>query len=470
MKIKFYGADQQVTGSKHLITVHNFNLLLDCGLYQGVPHEQYVTANKLPFDARDIGACVLSHAHIDHCGMLPLLVKEGFHGNIYATNATCDIARYLMVDAAKIQEHDAANRNDRMGPGEDPVYPLFTVEDVEAVVPHFKTTPYFHQNKQWQQVAPGVKLKFYDAGHVLGSAISVLELSENGRTAYVAYTGDIGQQVAPILPPPELISEPVETLIIECTYGDKTHASLKRTLEELEEVITRTYERGGKLIVPAFSLGRTQSLIYLLHQLAKQGKLPDQKIYIDSPLAEKLLDVYVRHPEDYDKETWEDFPKSMKEPPFEFPNLVLVQTTDESKQLNDLVGPAIIIAASGMVEGGRIMHHVAHHASDPDNTIMFCGYQAEHTTGRKIQDGLSPVRIHGHEIRVNAERVSLSGLSAHADRDELLAYVGSLEKTLRRVYLVHTELPQATAFKALLYDRYPHLDVIIPKYEEEMPL
>jgi len=470
MKLTFYGGAGVVTGSKHLIQVHNFNLLLDCGMYQGPRSETEFNNTTLPFEATSIGACVLSHAHIDHCGMLPVLVKNGFHGSIYATNATADITRYLLADAAKIQEQDAIYHNDKLGPGKDPVYPLYTLDDVEAVIPHFKLTPYFRIQKQWHHIAPGIKLKFYDAGHVLGSTMPVLELSEQGRTVYVAYSGDLGQDIAPLLPPPETITEPIETLLLECTYGDKTHSSLDRTNEELEEVIKRTHARGGKLIIPAFSLGRTQSLIYLLHQLDKAGKLPDQKIYIDSPLAEKLLEVYIQHAEDYDKESWQDFPPSMKEKPLAFKNLILVHSPMDSRKLNELIGPAIIISASGMAEGGRIVHHLRHHSSNPNNTILFSGYQAEHTLGRKIQDGMSPVRIMGREVLVNAERVSLSGLSAHADREGLLKYVANLEKTLRRVYLVHTEMPQALAFKALLHDRYPNLDVIIPKFGDTMPL
>jgi metallo-beta-lactamase family protein len=402
--------------------------------------------------------------------MLPVLVKNGFHGGIFTTNATADIVRYLLADAAKIQEQDAIFHNDRMKPGEDPVYPLYTQEDVDAVIPHFKPTPYFRQQKQWHQIAPGVKLKLYDAGHILGSAMPVLELSEQGRTTYVAFSGDLGQTIAPLLPPPETITEPIETLLLETTYGDKTHGSLERTYADMEAVIKRTYERGGKVIMPAFSLGRTQSIIYMLHQLNDAGKLPNQKIYIDSPLAEKLLSVFIRHPEDYDEETWKDFPPAMKEQPFEFKNMVLVHTSMESQKLNTLEGPAIIISASGMAEGGRIVHHLRHHASNPNNTILFTGYQAEHTLGRKIKDGVSPVRIMGREVQVNAERVSLSGLSAHADREDLLKYVATMEKTLRRVYLVHTEMPQALAFKALLHDRYPNLDVIIPKFGDEFPL
>ncbi len=471
MNVTFYGAAGIVTGSKHLIQVHHFNILLDCGMYQGPRSQAEHTNNaKLPFEASEVGACVLSHAHIDHTGMLPILIKDGFHGSIYTTDATADITRYLLADAAKIQEQDAIYHNDRLGVGEDPIYPLYTIEDVEAVVPHFKLTPYYRIQKQWHQIAPGVKLKFYAAGHVLGSACPVLELSEQGRTTYVAYSGDLGQDIAPLLPPPEKITEPVETLILEATYGDKTHSTLNRTYDELEEVIIRTFERGGKLIIPAFSLGRTQSLIYLMHQMEKKGTLPDQKVYIDSPLAEKLLTVYIKHREDYDKETWQDFPKSDKEGPFQFKNLVLVGSPDDSRKLNDMPGPAIIISASGMAEGGRIVHHLKHHSSNPNNTILFSGYQAEHTLGRKIQDGVSPIRIMGREVHINAERVSLSGLSAHADRDGLIKFVGTMEKSLRRIYLVHAEPPQADAFKALLHDRYPNLDVVVPQYGEQFSI
>jgi metallo-beta-lactamase family protein len=470
MKLTFYGAAGSVTGSKHMIQVHNFNLLLDCGLYQGPRSETELNNKELPFDASSVGACILSHAHVDHCGMLPVLVKSGFHGGIYTTTATADVVKFLLADAAKIQEQDAIFHNDRLRAGEDPIYPLYTQEDVDAVIPHFKPTPYFRLQKQWHQIAPGVKLKLYDAGHILGSAMPVLELSEQGRTTYVAFSGDLGQQIAPLLPPPEQITEPIETLILECTYGDKIHTSLDRTYEDLEKVIKRTYDRGGKVIIPAFSLGRTQSIIYMLHQLNNAGKLPNQKIYIDSPLAEKLLSVFIKHPEDYDQETWEDFPPAMKEKPFEFKNLVLVESPMDSRKLNDLTGPAVIISASGMCEGGRIVHHLRHHASNPNNTILFTGYQAEHTLGRKIKDGMSPVRIMGQQVMVNAERVSSSGLSAHADRDGLLKYVATMEKTLRRVYLVHTEMPQALAFKALLHDRYPNLDVIIPKFGDSKPL
>lgn len=461
MKITFYGAARGVTGSKHLITTNGYNILLDCGLHQGRRHDAYELNKTLPFNVADIDAVILSHAHADHCGALPMLIKQGYQQKILATRATIDISYLIMMDSAKIQEMDYRNLL-IYGRAEDkPLEPLYSPEDIDLIAPHWQSVEYQRDVNQWTMLNDQCGCKLYDAGHILGSAITVVKIQENGQIKTLAYSGDLGNTQVPILPEPELIVEEVETLIIECTYGDKNHSPIDDVSRKLKEIITDAVKHKKKIIVPAFALGRTQELIYILHKLYQQKAIPVIPIYLDSPLASKITTSYSNHLDDFDQQSREDFLNDHVSP-FAFSNLKTVETVEDSRGLADSDGPYMVIASSGMAEGGRVLHHLARNISDPQTVVLITGYQAEETLGRKLQDGLSPVSIYGKTHEVKAHIVSLDALSAHADQTGLLTYIQNT-KGLKRVFLVHTELPKAEAFQKLLAERLPELEVIIPK-------
>lgn len=469
MKITFYGAAQNVTGSKHLIeTEDGTKILLDCGLHQGQRQEAERLNRNFPLEATEITAVALSHAHLDHCGMLPVLVKQGFTGNIYATHATADIAEYILLDAAKIQEQDIFYINNHLRPGETEKEPLYTTREAEAVFPHFKRHAYNNLNAKPIAINHNTHLSFYDAGHILGSSICYLTIKENSGQKTLAFTGDIGQGGAPLLNNPETIDKPVETLIIEATYGSRVHDPLQNAESKLINIVHRAVMRKSKILVPAFSLGRTQEIVYILHKLTDEGKIPRIPIYVDSPLSNNITQVFEKHAEDYNLEVYKDFSKP-GEDPLAFRNLHYISSVEESKALNDTPGPAMIIAASGMMESGRIRHHLAHNIENPDNIIVITGYQAAHTLGRKIHHGESPVRILDQYFDVNAEIETINEFSAHADRNGLLKYITSLTG-LKHVYLVHAEPIEAESFKLLLTQELPHLKVFIPQHGETVAL
>lgn len=480
MKITFYGAAQNVTGSKHLIQTENFNLLLDCGLYQGKRRETEELNKKLPFEASKIDAVILSHAHADHCGTLPLLVKNGFSGKIYCTGATADIAKYILLDSAEIQKQDCdyLNRHARkyaqaytsqnlsqnkIPADETPVFkPIFDKNDVYKTLDQFSPVPYFRLSNEWTEINENIKFKFYDAGHILGSAITYLEIKENGITKTLAFTGDLGQAKVPILHEPEKIFEPVETILMECTYGDKRHKPISEAIQELIKVVNYALENNSKIIVPAFSLGRTQELIYILHKLTDEGQIPRIPIYLDSPLAENFTEVFSRHTEDYNRQAWIDF-GSKHDLPLFFRNLHYVRSVEESKELQSKEGPLMIISSSGMAEAGRILHHLKNGISNERNIVLITGYQAENTLGRKLQEGQKTVKILGEEYTVKSQIITLDEFSAHADQAGLLDYIGGL-KELKNIFLVHTEKPQAEAFKNFVLLKYPNLKIDIPAF------
>jgi metallo-beta-lactamase family protein len=461
MKITFEGAAENVTGSKHLIEAGGYRLLLDCGLYQGRRQESEQMNRVLPFDAASIDAVILSHAHADHCGALPVLVKNGFAGKIYSTDATAEIARLIMMDSAKIQEEDAAYLNRHRIPGAIGASPLYSEDDVSRACERFVSVKYFRDSGAWTALTPQIRFKLYDAGHILGSAVVVVQVTEGGATKTVAFTGDLGNVNVPLMRPPEPIADdPVDALLMECTYGDRNHRPFADAGVELAGIIKTAVQNKSKIIVPAFSLGRTQELIYALHKLHDQKMIPALPIYIDSPLSVDILDVFNRHTEYFDKETWSDFGVKGEEP-FIFDDLIYVRTIGESKALNVKSGPFMVISASGMAEGGRIRHHLLNGVSDPNNFVLITGYQAAHTLGRKLQEGVSPVNILGEARDVRAKVITLHEFSAHADQAGLLDYL-SKTNGLKHLYLVHTEAPQDQIFEALARKKYPGLDVEIP--------
>lgn len=460
MKISFFGAAKTITGSKHLIQTQDFNLLLDCGMFQGKRKISNKLNKVLPFPAKDVNAVILSHAHLDHCGTLPILVKNGFSGKIYCTGATAEIAKYIMQDSAVIQEQDAIYFNQHLKGKEKPIKPVYTEEDVLKVLDHFEPVPYFRTVNSWVNLNKNIRFKFYDAGHILGSAVTLLEIKEEGVVKTLAFTGDLGRDYLPILRSPEYINENVDILISECTYGDRIHRPINTVSDELKDIINNAVTKKSKIIVAAFSLGRIQELIYILHRLTDEGVIPSLPIYLDSPLGENITNVYSKYIEDFDDEFWQDF-GNKKESPFLFNNLNYVRSSGESKSLNHLEGPLVIIAASGMAEGGRILHHLKNNIGDANNVFLITGYQAENTLGRKIQEGVSPIKIYGENYPVKAKVITLDELSAHADQNDLLGYVGHT-KELKKIFLVHTESSQINAFQNLLKQKYPSLAVEIP--------
>lgn len=465
MKINFLGAAQNVTGSKHLIQINGYNLLLDCGLYQGKRSESNKLNSALPFPAESINAVILSHAHLDHCGILPVLVRDGFEGKIYCTPATADIAKYILLDSAEIQKQDAEYFNNHVADPDEEISPIYTEYDVEKTVEHFEPVEYFRQSNKWTELNENIRFKLYDAGHILGSAVIFLEIKDPStgsgqETKTLAFTGDIGREYSPILRPPENIKENTQTLIAECTYGDSLHRPISDATSDFKEAIDTAVKNKSKIIVPAFSLGRTQDIIYILHKLLDEKRIPSLPIYIDSPLAENITEIFPKYIKDFNDNFKKDFPKG--ESPFLLENIIYVRSIEESKNLNNQPGPLMIISASGMMEGGRVLHHLKNNIENPQNIILITGYQAENTLGRKIQEGISPVKIYGKNYDVKAQVKTLNEFSAHADQNDLLSYISHI-KNLQKIFLVHTELRQSTAFKEILEKTYPSLPIEIPK-------
>ena len=460
MKITFWGAAQTVTGSKHLIQTRDCNLLLDCGMFQGKRNVTNQLNKNIPFPASQVNAVLLSHAHLDHCGMLPILVREGFKGKIYCTPETAEITKYILLDTAEIQIQDAEYYNKHLKEGESPISPIYGPEDVKKVFDYFEPVPYFRQSQQWTQINDDIRFKFYDAGHILGSAVTLLGIKENGIEKNLVFTGDLGRAYMPILRDPEYVKEPAEILLSETTYGGRIHESIDNTRQELKDIVSEALVKKSKIIVPAFALGRTQELIYIIHNLINRQELPPLPIYIDTPLGENITEVYSKYTEDFDDEFWNYF-GNKKEAPFSFPGLMTIKSVEESKSLNDKKGPMMIISASGMAEGGRVLHHLKNNIGNPDNIILLVGYQAENTLGRKLQEGQSPVKIYGQEYQVKAKIISMDELSAHADQNDLFVYMSRV-KGLKNLFLVHGEMPQMEAFKKIAQEFSPSLAINIP--------
>ena len=449
MKLCFYGAARTVTGSRHLIELDGLRILLDCGLYQGKRDEANHINRSFQFDPAAIDLVVLSHAHIDHSGNLPRLVRSGFKGDIVCTAATRDLASIMLRDSAHIQEQDIEYLNRKRERNDlPPLEPLYTMEDAEKTLTLLSGSAY----GQTRRLAPGVSVTFHDAGHILGSAFVVLDIEKNGngRPVRLVFSGDLGRKHRPIIRDPEICAE-ADALIIESTYGDRLHEQHDFGEDRLAAIINEAWRRGGKVIVPAFAVGRTQELVYAVHRLISAKKIPESlPVYVDSPLATEATGIYRRHPEDWDAET-DDFLKQYgASDPFGFPCLRYTRTREESMKLNTLKGPAVIISASGMAENGRILHHLKNNIGDDRTTILFVGFQAQHTLGRRLAEGQTKVRIFGLEHTVKARVEKMDGLSAHADRDELLEWVRGFTRRPSRVFVVHGEEEAALSFAGTL--------------------
>lgn len=455
MTITFYGGAGGVTGSKHLLEVGDKKILFDCGTFQGLPDVRERN-REFPFPPDEIDAVILSHAHIDHCGMLPLLVKRGFAGPVYSTPATRDVAELMLDDAAGIEEQDAEYRQrHHVGAYEDRV-PLFTRKDIPAVMDRFETVDYVRHGGSFQEVVPDVHVKFYDAGHILGSAISVVKAGG----ICIAYSGDVGAPGTPLLFDPQVPGEEISTLLLESTYGDRRHEPLSTAVDRLADTINKVCDRQGKMIVPAFSLGRTQVLVYVIHKLVDEGRIPRFPIFVDSPLATNLTDVYRNHEHDYDTETWADFVGDDHKP-LSFRNLTYTRSVQESKALNSQKGPFMVISASGMMTAGRVVHHLRHSISDSRNSIFITGYQAEGTLGRRLLEGASKASLYGDSFPVKAEIELFNEFSAHADRTDLEKLASGI-KGVKKVVLVHGEPIQADEFKDELTKNHPDWEVERP--------
>lgn len=447
MQIEFSGAAREVTGSCHIVRVGNRTVLLDCGLFQGKRSDSREKNARLPLPIDEIDAIVLSHAHIDHAGRLPFLVAQGYKGTIWATSATRDLCALMLADSAHIQEKDADYLARHGRPHAEPLY---RVEDVTRTLDHMIGMPYH----KWFDVTDGVRAMFTEAGHILGSASVVLELREHDIVRRVVFSGDVGRHDLPIIRNPEPPAGGADVILCESTYGNRDHASVAGAREELARVVRETAARGGRVLIPAFAVGRTQELVYDLHVLHRAGEIPPVPIYIDSPLATAATSVFAMHPEVFDH--GEALVRRTNDL-FDFPLVRFTRDVEESKALNAMNGPMVIIAASGMAESGRILHHLRHGASDPRNTILIVGFMAEHTLGRRILEQRPVIKIFGDEVELAAQVEVLTGYSAHADRTELHAWLTAVRdggiadgRGQPQVYLVHGEEAAQTAFAAQL--------------------
>lgn len=465
--IKFYshGACQEVTGSKHFLQVNGKTLQVDAGMFQGRREESYKKNQGLPFSPSEVEAILLTHGHFDHSGALPIMVKNGFKGNIYSTPATRDIANIIMQDSAHIQSKDyeyimkkAKKRPER----KLKIYkPLYDNMDAIKTLQHFVSVNY----ERPFYVLPNVKTTFYDAGHILGA--SMIHLDIDGKMN-VGFSGDLGRKKLPIINDPSVMPE-LDYLILEGTYGNRLHETIDKAEDRIAEIVKKAVGRNGKIIIPAFTIERTQELIYIIHLLMKEKKIPQIPIFIDSPMAVNATSIFKSHPECFDKETYQDF-ISLHMDPFGFENIRYVSSVSESRKINSVPGPVIIISASGMAENGRILHHLRNNIEDPNNIIAIVGFMAAHTLGRKLVEGFPSVKIFGKEYQVNAEVKTLNAFSAHADYNEIKDWLGGYDlKKLKKIILVHGEGEALANLKSELLT-FGVQDVEIAEYGKEYPL
>ncbi|MDP4007859.1 MAG: MBL fold metallo-hydrolase [Candidatus Peregrinibacteria bacterium] len=463
MQITFIGANHTVTGSKYLIEINGKSFIMECGMHQGRRKESEHRNNCFPFDVKGLDAVVLSHAHIDHSGNLPNLVNHGYEGPIYSTHATKDLCQYMLTDSGRIQESNVEYINKRKEKrGQELIEPIYTEADAINAISYFKGQNYYESF----DVVDGVKCTFYDAGHILGSAMIFLEMHdfETDEKVSLLFTGDLGRPHLPILRDPDIEKlPPADILMIESTYGNKFHESIVEAQDALAKIINETAAKGGKIIIPAFALGRTQEVTYELHQLANAKRIPAIPIFLDSPLAVSVTGVFKAHPECYDEES-----KKMIEDGSEsllgFDNFKQTKSVEESKELNNFNGPCIIISASGMCEHGRILHHLKNNIEDPRNAVMIVGYQAENTLGRKLVKGETVVSIFDKDYQVKARIEALNYFSGHADRSDLLNFATSV-KGLKRTFVVHGDAERSFALKEA-FESNELSNVCVPSWGE----
>jgi metallo-beta-lactamase family protein len=466
MKLRFIGAARNVTGSRYILDCRDMRVLIDCGLYQ---ERDFKARNwdAFPVPPESIDAVLLTHAHLDHCGYLPKLVKDGFEGRVFGTGATDDIAKIALLDSAHLLTEDMEfkkKRHEQEGrEGPYPYTPLYTEDDVKATTPLFSAVEY----GETVEVAGGIEAAFFDAGHILGSAMVKVTVRQSGRPATFVFSGDVGRWNKPILKDPSCFDE-ADYIIVESTYGDRLHEDSEEAIDEkLCDAITSTRKRGGNVVIPSFAIERAQEVLYRLNTLLLDDRIPHTMVFLDSPMAAKVTEVFKRHPDLYDQE----MSRLVREghSPFRFPSLNLSTTVHDSKAINHIKGTVIIIAGSGMCTGGRIKHHLAANISRPESTILFVGYQATGTLGRVIVDGAEEVRIHGQKKPVRAKIIRIDGFSSHADRNELLRWLSALKKPPKQVFVTHGEEEAALSFAELIRSE-KKWKVNAPSYGDEFEL
>ena len=460
MRIHFFGATRTTTGSMYLFEINGKRLLLECGLFQGHRDETMERNRHFPFDPKSVDAVVLSHAHIDHCGNLPNLCQQGFGGSIFCTFATRDLASIMLEDSAEIQRADAEYvSKKRAKQGLPPVEPLYSATDAEKAVRQFVALNYDRPIL----VADGVTVTFRDAGHILGSAQVVLDIREGARRFRYLFSGDIGRGNDEILRDPERI-DGVDYLQVESTYGGREHTAKAVASAEIGALVRGALERNGKVIIPAFSVGRTQQIVYTLHQLTLGQQLPPVPIFVDSPLSVSATEIYRLHPECFNEGIYKFLRE--KENPFGMENLTYIRELSRSMKLNELKDPAIIISASGMCEAGRVRHHLKNHIGNSNNLVLFIGYCAEHTLGAQILSGRETVNIFGEPHRVRAKVSSIDSFSGHADKHELKRYVEGIGGQIKKISVVHGDDPQVSAFAEALQAIKPEAEIVVPDYRQ----
>jgi metallo-beta-lactamase family protein len=460
--ITFLGAAGTVTGSKYLVEADGKRLLVDCGLFQGPKELQQRNWNKLPLDPASIDWLLLTHAHIDHTGCIPRLVQDGFRGPIYSNAATRELCQLLLLDSAHLQEEDAQYAAKKNYSSHHPPLPLYTVAEAQTSLAQFREIP----RTDVFSISPEFSVLPHDAGHILGSSWLELTITENGKKTLVVFSGDLGRYDQPILKDPEPPAR-ADFLLCESTYGDRDHPA-GSVADKLADVIDRVAKRGGAVVIPSFAVGRTQTLMYYLRQLLSEQKIPGLPVYVDSPMAISVTGIYARHHEDHDAD-FTNLEQQGNKDPLDLLEVHMTRSVEDSKKINDLVSPCIILSASGMATGGRILHHLARRLPDSRNAVLLVGFQAEGTNGRALQDGAQYLRLFGKEVPVRAEVVTLDQLSAHAGRSELLRWLSGFNAPPRQTFMVHGEPNALDALRAGIVTRF-HWPVTVPAYLQSFDL